>query len=148
MTDSELEQYKILTSSYNDEVTRFWWRFNILMGVQMGGFIGILAAAKLLVLNPMLFRLAVVLMTLYSIATLLIVVRGHSMHEMLLRALATMEKESMGTLRILSLVNKLSKVAIGFNQVVAMCIAMCFTLTWCVLLVYAESKGYAFALER
>jgi len=69
---AELKQYELLVLTFNDEITRFWTRFNILMGLQMGGFVGILASTGVLTLNPSLFRLALLLMTLYSASTLLL----------------------------------------------------------------------------
>jgi len=148
MKPVDLEQYKILSTSFNDEITRFWSRFNILMGIQMGGLIGVLASAKVLVMNPGLFRLALILMMLYSIATTIIVVRGHIMHETILRMLGMMEQDSKGELRILKLARKASRVPVGLNQLVATGIACTFSAAWAVFLILAEIKNYGFTLPK
>ena len=134
MNPTMLDQYKLLFSAYNDEVSRFWSRFNILMGIQMGAFVGIVASIKSLVPNAGLFRLSLVLMTLYSFATTVITVRGHFMHEALLRALGVMEEDSKGELRILHLSRKASRIPVGFNQLIGICIALIFSVSWMVLL--------------
>ncbi len=148
MKPVDLDQYKLLFASFNDEVSRFWSRFNILMGIQMGGFIGVLASLKTLVLNPSLFRLALILMMLYSISTTIIAVRGHIMHEALLRTLGMMEQESKGELRILNLARKASRVPIGLNQIVGIGIASVFSIAWFVFLCLAEINAYDFAVGK
>lgn len=148
MTDYNFEQYKILTTSFNNEVTRFWSRFNILMGIQMGGFIGILASLKTLFLNVGLFRLALIFMTFYSVATMIIVLRGHIMHESMIKMILTMERESDGKLKILSLAGKVSKVPVGLNQIVGICISTGFSIAWIAFLIHSESIDYAFIFPK
>ncbi|TFH07782.1 MAG: hypothetical protein E4H08_08920 [Candidatus Atribacteria bacterium] len=143
---AELKQYELLALTFNDEVTRFWARFNILMGLQMGGFVGILASTGILSLNPSLFRLALILMTLYSVSTLVVISRGHLMHEALLKGLALLEQESEGRFRMLSTCRRASKVPIGLNQQVAIVIAVVFVLAWISFLVWAEINRYAFSI--
>jgi hypothetical protein len=145
---AELKQYELLALTFNDEITRFWTRFHILMGLQMGGFVGILASTGILALNPGLFRLALILMTLYSITTAAVVSRGHLMHETLLRALALLERESNGRFRMLSLCKQVSKVPIGLNQHLALVISGIFVLAWIAFLIWAEILQYAFAVPR
>ncbi len=142
---AELKQYELLALTFNDEVTRFWTRFNILMGLQMGGFVGVLASTGILASNPGLFRLALILMTLYSVTTAEVISRGHLMHETLLRALALLERESDGRLRMLSLCRQVSRVPIGLNQHIAIVIAVVFVLAWVAFLVWAEMNKYGFA---
>ena len=144
MTDYNFEQYKILTATFNDEVTRFWSRFNILMGIQMGGFIGILASLKTLFLNVGIFRLAIIFMIFYSVATALIVLRGYIMHESMIKMILKMERESDGQFKIMSLAGKVSKVPVGLNQIVGICISTGFSIAWIVFLIHSESISYAF----
>lgn len=123
--DYIFEQYKLLTSSFNDEITRFWSRFNILFGVEIIGLIGILNSLKILSSNVVLFRLTLILMLLYSISTFLIVLRGFLMHQNILKTLLIFEQESEGKLEILKLSKSNSKIPIGFNQIIAISIS-CF----------------------
>lgn len=148
MKTSWMEQYKLLFSAFNDEASRFWSRFNILMGIQMGGFIGVLASMKTLVANPGLFRMSLILMTLYSVSTAVITARGHLMHEALLRALAMMEADSDGELQILGLARKSSRVPVGLNQMVGICIAAVFVIAWLLFLIMAEVVNYQFTLPK
>ena len=148
MTDYNFEQYKIITTSFNDEVTRFWSRFNILMGIQMGGFIGILASLKTLFLNVGLLRLALIFMTFYSVATTIIFLRGHIMHESMIKMILMMERESDGKLKILSLAGKVSKVPFGFNQIIGICIATGFAIAWIAFLIHSEFINYAFIFSK
>lgn len=123
--DYIFEQYKLLTSSFNDEITRFWSRFNILFGVEIIGLIGILNSLKILSSNVVLFRLTLILMLLYSISTFLIVLRGFLMHQNILKTFLIFEQESEGKLEILKLSKSNSKTPIGFNQIIAISIS-CF----------------------
>ena len=116
-TNYILEQYKLLTSSFNDEITRFWSRFNILFGVEIIGLIGILNSLKILSSNIVLFRLTLILMLLYSISTFLIVWRGFMMHQNILKTLLKFEQKSEGKLEILRLSKSNSKIPIGFNKI-------------------------------
>lgn len=148
MTDYNFEQYKILTNSFNDEITRFWTRFNILMGIQMGGFVGVLASSKVLILNTDLFRLSLILMVLYSAAATIIVVRGHIMHDTIIKMLIMLEQNSDGQLKLLSLAGNATKIPIGLNQRAAIFVAAVFTITWVAFLIIAEGKEYAFILPK
>ena len=143
---AELKQYELLALTFNDEISRFWTRFNILMGFQMGAFVGTLASTGILAANPGLFRLALILMTLYSISTAAVISRGHLMHQTLLRALDLLERESKGRFRMLSLCRQTSKVPIGSNQQIAVVISVIFVLAWIAFLVLAEMNKYAFAV--
>lgn len=148
MSDYTLELYKLITMSFDNEITRFWSRFNILMGTQMVGFVGVFASAKTLFLNPGLFRLALILMTFYSMATTAIVIRGYIMHETLLKMIIWIERESEGKIRILALSEEASKVPIGLNQIFAICISVVFSVGWIIFLIFAESRHYAFIIPE
>jgi len=141
---ADLKQYELLVLTFNDEITRFWTRFNILMGLQMGGFVGVLASTGVLALNPSIFRLALTLMTLFSGSTLAVISRGHLMHESLLRALALLERESDGRFHILDTSRRASKIPIGLNQRFAIGIAAVFVLAWLCFLIWAEVNRYGF----
>jgi hypothetical protein len=116
VTEVYFEQYKILSTSFNDEITRFWSRFNILMGIQMGGFIGILASPKLLFMSPELFRLTLILMSMFSVSTTFIVFRGCMMHGAILRMLAMMEQDSKYELGLVRLAWEVSSISIGIKS--------------------------------
>lgn len=148
MKPTWMEQYKLLFAAFNDEISRFWSRFNILVGIQMGGFIGVLASVRILVANPGLFRLSLALMTLYSFATAVITVRGHLMHEALLQALAMMEADSGGEIQLLGLARRSSRVPFGLNQIVGICIASIFFICWLSFLIMAEVINYGFAVPK
>jgi hypothetical protein len=148
MKTTRLEQYKSLFPCFNGEVSRFWSRFNILMGIQMGAFIGILASLKMLVANPSLFRLSLLLMTLYSFATAVIAIRGHLMHEAVLRTLSIMESNSDGELKLLALGRKSSGVPVGLNQNVGACIACIFIIVWLSLFIMAKIHKYQLMVAK
>jgi len=114
----------------------------------MGGFIGILASLKILFLNVGLFRLALIFMTFYSVATAIIVLRGHIMHESMIKMILMMERESDGKLKILSLAGKASKVPVGFNQIIGICISAGFSIAWIAFLIHSEFIGYAFIFPK
>ena len=142
--DYLLEQYKLMASSFNQEITRFWTRFHILVGFEIGGFIAILASSKVLILNPCLFRVALMAMTFLSLGAAVIVWRGFLMHQTLLRVMAELEKRSDGKLYTLRISGQVSSMPIGLNQIIAIVIATTLALCWIVLWVYAEFIGFGF----
>ena len=144
MADYTLEQYKILCSSFNDEISRFWSRFNILIGIEMVGFVGTLTAAKVLIANPALFRLTLLYMCIYSIAVAAIVWRGFLMHQSILRVLLLFEQKSEGKLTILQESRNTSRVPIGLNQIIAIAVAILFALLWVCIIILAEVQDYRF----
>jgi len=148
MSDYLLEQYKIIAHSYDQEVNRFWIRFNIFVGFQLGGLIGIFASSKLLIPNPFLFRIALITMIIISSAAALVVLRGFLMHQMILRVFVELEKKSKGELELLRLASQVSRIPIGLNQIVASTISVLLDLVWIVFLVYAECIKYHFVLPK
>jgi hypothetical protein len=142
--DYLLEQYKIITSSFDAEITRFWTRFNILVGLEIGGLLGVFAASKVLILNPGLFRIALMAMTFFSFAATVIIWRGYLMHQTILRMIVEIEKRSEGKLQMLRIAGQTSRIPIGLNQIVAIGIALVLAIFWVVLWIYAELIGYNF----
>ena len=144
MPEYLLDQWKMLASTFNDEITRFWTRFHIMIGLEMGGLVGILASSDILEPNSALFRTALLFMNCFAVGSAAIVWRGFLMHQTLLKALALVEEESGGKLRLLELCGRVSRIPIGLNQVIAIVIASSFAILWLAFLVYGESVGYQF----
>lgn len=147
MKNADLVQYELLFSAFTEEVSRFWSRFNILVGIQMAGFVGVLAYMQNLAKMAAVLRLVLLMMILYSVSTTVITVRGHLMHQTLLKALQQLEGESDGALRLLKAVGGHARVPLGLNQLVAIFIACAFSLGWLVILLMAEKSGYSFGLN-
>ncbi|MBC8485060.1 MAG: hypothetical protein H8D45_03355 [Bacteroidetes bacterium] len=147
-TDYNLEQYKILTTMFDNEISRFWSRFNILFGIEIVGLIGIFNSLELLILNSFLFRSTLIFMIFFSSATCIIVIRGFMMHENILHILFKLEKKSKGKLQILNLSKSSSHIPIGFNQIIAIGITAIFILFWLSFLIFAEIKSYQFIISK
>jgi len=87
-------------------------------------------------------------MVLYSAAATIIVVRGHIMHDTIIKMLIMLEQNSDGQLKLLSLAGNATKIPIGLNQRAAIFVAAVFTITWVAFLIIAEGKEYAFILPK
>jgi hypothetical protein len=138
-----IEQYKLLLSLYDTEVTRFWTRFHIFLGFQIVLAGGIMASPKILTENVFIFRLAVVAATIISFASCIIHFRGYIRQRHMINAIAMIEKKSKGTLILLSTFRLITKQSPSGNSFIATIIGACATIFWGVFVVYLEHIDYA-----
>lgn len=108
--DYLLEQYKLTFDAFNRETQRFWFRFNVLLGFEFAGLIGILVKIDVLALNLLLLKAALVFMLVYSVATFAIVLRGIRVYLIFIEVIEWFEvREPRGRLHVIGLFKSKSK---------------------------------------
>lgn len=94
-TDADLlEQYKLAVGSWNQEMQRFWFRFNILVGLELAALIGLVAKYDDITKHPFIFGLLLTVMACYSLLTLGIVRHGINVYNNIVSVLTTIEQRS------------------------------------------------------
>ena len=150
MSNALLEQYKLAVTCLDSEITRFWTRFNILMGIQVGALVGVYASVPVLSANPMLFRILLILMVLFSASTAVINHRGSRFRQQLTGMVAALESQSDGKLVLFSaastaLPKRRGQVSAGIQEI-AVRISTVSALAWVATLVWCEAMKYSFTI--
>ena len=148
--DNELElkektinkQYELAINILQNETGRFWNRFNIFIGIQSAGVIGIISNIEILTKNPEMFRLIMILFILISIFTVAMCCRGISTAKMLLDIAADLEKESLFLKNIISNINSPNKLPQHVNYIITSVTAFLFTCAWIISWVRLEEIDY------
>lgn len=108
MDETYLEQYKILWSTFNSEMQRFWVRFNILIGIEVAAGYGMLKLWPDLSGEDITKWAVFLLMSVFSVITCLIVWRAITVYQLLG---ATIRELEIASNNRLFLVGALSNVA-------------------------------------
>lgn len=152
VSNALLEQYKLAVTCLDSEITRFWTRFNILMGVQVGALVGVYASVPVLSANPMLFRILLILMVLFSASTAVINHRGSRFRQQLIGMVAAIESQSEGKLMLFTtasttLPKSRGSVSAGIQEV-AVWISIVSALAWVASLLWSEAMKYSFTIPE
>jgi hypothetical protein len=143
-----MEQYKLLLDQYDNEMNRYWTRFNVGLGFQIALLLVFINGLSVLSANPHLFRLLLFLANVFSWGFLVVVFRGLNVQSALLHAIRSLEEESKGELKLLTLVEKGTRLPLVVNQIVATIQALVLSLFWIVVYVILESSGYSVVIPR
>lgn len=93
-TEDLLEQYKLAVGSWNQEMQRFWFRFNILVGLELVALIGLVAKYEDIKKHPFIVGIFLVVMVVYSLLTLAIVRHGIKVYKNIVSVLTAIEERS------------------------------------------------------
>jgi hypothetical protein len=125
-----LKQYELLASLYDNEMSRFWVRFNIFVGMEFVGLIALIVNAEFLVANPGLMRALLLFCALFSGLVVLIVLRSISSARLLLTLLSRIEANSDDLAQLLSVTKRLDPLPQYINFLIALAIAALFSMLW------------------
>ena len=142
------KQYKILVDVYQNETGRFWTRFNIFVGIQFVGLLGILSNLKILAANVVVFRSLMIFCGLLSALVVLIVVRGIMSSRMLIRMIAHLENQSQELMPLVALTRKFDSLPQYVNLIVTLAISALFCLGWWLALIYFEVTSYSIVIPK
>lgn len=141
------DQYDASIKLYDSELNRFWTRFNIFLGLQIGFFALTLNAIKFLVPNPVLFRTAIVVLLLISIANAITALRDTYTQLALLKLIWIRENKSNGQFSLLHDYREVSNVPLIINNIVVLFVSFGLLTIWITLFVYLELKEYVLILQ-
>ena len=140
------KQYELVIGVYQDETGRFWTRFNIFVGIQFAGLIGILSNLKALKANPDIFRYVLLICALLSVLVIIICFRGVSSARMLLKLIAHIESKSKELLPLTDLIRQFDPLPQYVNFIIAILISFLLSCGWWASIIYLENIGYQIAI--
>ena len=91
---STLEQYKVLWDTFNQEMQRFWFRFNILIGLELVAFFGFSTKLAEFRQNLEIFLVGLLMLAFFSWITVAIVWRAIQVYELLASLLLRFEEKA------------------------------------------------------
>lgn len=90
MMDAKIEQYKILWTAFENEMGRFWQRFNILISIQLIA-ISLFKLTDNGIVNPIVSIFLFFILSLFSFITFLIVTRAITIYKFNLKKIEEFE---------------------------------------------------------
>ena len=139
---NDVEQYKIIMTVYDNEVSRFYNRQNLHLGMQMIAFAGIIAGIDKLLEHSGLFRIALILLVFVGFITAMIATRGLTTQYLTMKIASDIENRSQGQWDILQLAKKHSKSPLYLNFIFSVAFAWGLFLLWLFILVWMEICKY------
>ncbi len=125
-----LKQYELLVGLYDSEMSRFWVRFNIFVGMEFAGLIAMVVNPKFLVANPVLMRALLLFCAIFSLLVVLMVLRSISSSRLIPSILSRIEAKSDNLANIISLSKKIDPLPQYINFLIALCISIIFSILW------------------
>jgi uncharacterized membrane protein (UPF0182 family) len=142
------KQYELVVGVYQTESSAFWTRFNIFTAIEFAGILGLLSNLKLLAANPVIFRCVMVFFCLLSVLVIIIAVRGIQSSRMLLHMIAHVEARSMELLPLVQLTKTLDRLPQYVNFIIAVIIAILFSMAWMGALIFFEVTNYNIVVPK
>ena len=85
---TDLVQYKLIISMWDNEITRFYSRQRLYIGIKLAAFAGVLAGIQTLLNDLNYFRLALGFLLLISLLTALVATRGLTTQKLTIKVIA------------------------------------------------------------
>ena len=136
-----------LVTLLNDEMNRFWTRFNIFSIVQVGALLSLANAAKFLVANIMLFRSALLLLVVFSISGTTAFVRGFDLQQSFTKNLIRMETSLPKQERIISTTQRYQRLPSYTNTVTCSLFGVICSLLWVIGWIWLELTDFKLTLN-
>lgn len=132
-----LKQYELLAGIYDSEMSRFWTRFNIFVGMEFAGLIALIINPEFVVANSEILFSVLLFCSLFSLLVVLTVIRSISSARLFPKLFARIEAERAELAEFMALVKKLDPLPQYVNFVIALVIAALFSLLWwCAFIIY------------
>jgi hypothetical protein len=139
---NDTEQYKIIMMMYDNEISRFYSRQNLHLGLQMAALAGIIAGLDKLLQHPELFRLVLLSLVFVGFITAIIATRGLTTQNLILKVVLDIENRSKGEWDILTLARRHTKSPLSLNFIFSVLFAWALFLLWVVVLIWMEMVKY------
>lgn len=139
---NDIEQYKIIMTMYDNEVSRFYSRQNLHLGLQMAAFAGIVAGLDKLLQYSVFFRIALIFLVFIGLVTAMIATRGLTTQYLTMKIIFDIENRSKGECDILTLAKMHSKAPICLNFIFSVIFAWGLFFLWVVMFTWLEMAHY------
>lgn len=107
----DIEQYKILWDTLNGEMQRFWFRFNVLIGVEIGAALLVLKTWEGFGDDILGKGFLLLIMTSFAVITCLIVFRAISIYRLLVCSISELEdrEETKNSLYLVTILKSVAE---------------------------------------
>lgn len=139
---------ELIVSSLNSEMNRFWTRFNVFAGVQVGGLLGVVHAARILLANIMMFRFVLVVLVLFSTVGSIAIFRGHDLQRALVKTLAEAEGSLAKEKRLFGRVVGNMRMPLYTCNIACCAFGVICVLLWVAGWVWLEKTGFAICVPK
>lgn len=139
---------ELIVSSLNSEMNRFWTRFNVFAGVQIGGLLGVVHAARMLLANVMVFRVVLLVLVLFSAVGAIAIFRGHDLQRALVKTLAEVESSLAKEKRLFELILRNMKMPLYTCNIACCAFGVICVLLWMVGWIWLEKIGFAICIPE
>ena len=140
--ENDTEQYKIIMTLYDNEVSRFYSRQSLHLGLQMAAFAGIAAGLDKLLQYSTLFRFVMFFLVFVGFITAMIATRGLTTQYLTMKIILDIENRSNGEWDILTLARKHARAPLYLNFIFSVVLAWVLFLLWVVILIWLEMTNY------
>ncbi len=141
---NDTEQYKIMMTLYDNEVSRFYSRQNLHLGLQIATLAGIVAGLDKLLQYSALFRIIMLFLVFVGLITAMIATRGLTTQCLTMKIIFDVENRSKGEWDILTLAKKHTKAPLYLNFIFSVVFAWALFFLWVVILIWLEMTNYKF----
>lgn len=137
-----MEQYKLIMTMFDNEMNRYWLRYNLFLGFEIALFIGIVSSLKFLVLNSWLFCIVLAFVLAFSFGFFIIVLRGYSIQIVLQKVISEIEQNSNGKLIIFSSIKSKSRLPLYINGMISLILVFIILIFWIVFFLFIILNNY------
>jgi hypothetical protein len=139
---------ELIFSLINEEMNRFWTRFNIFGAVQVGAVIGIASAAQFFFNNLALLRSVFVLLIAFPISGSIAILRGYDLQRVWVPTLDELEKSNPEGERVLAKAKRNQRLPMYLSSITCSIFGMLCTLFWILGWVMLELTNFNINLSR
>lgn len=125
-----LKQYELLVGMYDNEMNRFWVRFNIFVGMEFAGLLAICVNPKFLIANRAVLFTVLLFCALLSLLVVFMVLRGITSARLFLQIMKMIEKKSPELGNLIEIIPRLDRVPQYVNFLIALIVAFLFSALW------------------
>ena len=136
--DYEVQQYSLIMQLYDSEVSRFYTRQNLYIGIQLVIFAAILAGVDKIICYPFLLRFALIVLVFVSLMTALIGLRGLTTQKLIYKIINEIEDRNRARLDIILLAKKHSKAPLTLIFILSIILSWGLFTIWLILIAWFE----------
>ena len=133
---------ELAISMINNEMNRFWTRFNIFGAVQVGAVVGIASSAQFLLANKPILRGVFLLVTAFSISGSIAIFRGFDLQKSLVEALFDLEQSFPEQDRIAGIMGRHQMLPWYTSSITCSLFGLLCSLFWIIGWIWLEVSGF------
>ena len=139
---------EIIISTLNNEMNRFWTRFNIFAAVQVGTVIGVISNIEFLCSNLIIFRFVFILFISFSVVGAVAIFRGFDLQKALVKTLIQVEKDLPANFQLFRIMHSHMKFPLYISNIACSIFATLYCLFWIFGWIYCEVIKFSINIPK